>query len=142
MDWQGASESMEIRPVNTRMACAGSMPLYVFTSEGNSMRTFGVNLASEGVRAQKRCNECVITGLTHMLPKDAWSLRIINWAPRISRLAGIGDAAPTYKDAGLEFGGERMTKRACGIGQQAHRGRGKGCRQMRASIHGSCGAGC
>jgi hypothetical protein len=50
MDWQGASESMEIRPLNTRMACADSMPLYVFTSEGNSMRTFGVNLASEGAK--------------------------------------------------------------------------------------------
>jgi hypothetical protein len=63
-----------------------------------------------------------------MLPKEAWSLRIINWAHRISWLAGIGDAAPTYKDAGLEFGGERVTKRACGIGQQAHRGVERACR--------------
>jgi hypothetical protein len=65
-----------------------------------------------------------------MLPKEAWSLRIINWAHRISWLAGIGDAAPTYKDAGLEFGGERVTKRACGIGQQAHRGVERACMEQ------------
>jgi hypothetical protein len=89
------------------------MALYLFTSEGSSRRTFGVNLA---VGAQKHGSESIITHSIHYTMLNhpgAFTSSIGARWDYISGVAGVQGLAAlhqSYKDAGLEFGGKTSDK--------------------------------